>query len=613
MIPEDVLASIRERTDIGVLVGEYVKLKKSGASFKGLCPFHNEKTPSFYVHPQRGFFHCFGCQASGDVFAFLTRLEGLPFPEAARMLAERAGVEIPDSDPRRDAERRREKEKTDRITGLLDEAAGFYVRMMAEHPEGSVARDAYRARDVDDETAEKFRLGYAPHAWDGLVNLFRQKQRSPQEAEAAGLVVPRRSRDGYYDRFRHRLMFPIADAQGRIVAFSGRALPPPPGAAEDREPPAKYINSPEGPLYQKGKLLFGLWEGRVSIRRQGWALLCEGNFDVVCLHRQGLDNAVAPLGTALTADQARLLRRFAERVVILFDGDSAGRKAVRAAFPHLAEAGLPAKVVSLPEGHDPDSFLREHGAEALQTRIDGAPGIVEHLIEAAAEGSRGDAAATADAISSLGPVLKRVDNPVERRLYVDKIAQKFGVRDIDAVRQQLRRGLSQGRPRRRPSRDEGPPPEAALAAPPPKRRPVPPLEGEVLGALLDQPELFQTAEAEKISELLTDPDLRAIFQASAHQVGQRGGVDASALLDQIGASGTSWWLKERLAVQVHHDVDSARRVLQGVTPRLEKKAREEVARQLMEQAVAARRAGDDALADRLTKERMALLRGALRK
>jgi len=612
MIPDDVIASIRERIDIGVLVGEYVKLKKSGASFKGLCPFHNEKTPSFYVHPQRGFFHCFGCQASGDVFGFLTRLEGLPFPEAVRRLAERAGIEIPDSDPQRDAERRREKEKTDRIASLLDEAAGFYVRMLDEHPNGAMAKQAYLDRDVDEETAQRFRLGYAPDAWDGLVNLFRQKQRSPGEAESAGLVVPRRSRDGYYDRFRHRLMFPVTDAQGRIVAFSGRALPSL-EEEDDREPPAKYINSPETPLYQKGKLLFGLWEGRVSIRRQGWAVLCEGNFDVVCLHRHGLDNAVAPLGTAMTVDQARLLRRFAERAVILFDGDKAGRKAVRAAFPHLAEAGLPARVVALPEGHDPDSYLREHGIDALQSRIDGAPGIVEHLIDQAASNSRGDAAATADAISSLGPVLKRVDNPVERRLYIDRIAQKFGVRDIDAVRQQLRRGLSRNRPRRRPEPEVPPPMDGPPIDAVPIRRDIDPLQGEVLGAMLDQPALFESPESEKIHEVLTDPDLRAIFQATSRQVGRREGVDASVLLDQIGANGASGWLKERLAIQLHDDIEAARQVLRDVVPRLEKKAREQAAKRLEEPIRAARRAGDDALADRLTRERMALLRGALRK
>ncbi|MAQ18123.1 MAG: DNA primase [Sandaracinus sp.] len=613
MIPDDVLASIRERTDIGVLIGEYVKLKKSGASFKGLCPFHNEKTPSFYVHPQRGFFHCFGCQASGDVFGFLTRLEGLPFPEAARRLAERAGVEIPEGDPRKDAERRRERETTERIAQLLDEATGYYMKMMGEHPHGNLARECYEGRGVDAETAERFRLGYAPDAWDRLVDLFRQKQRSPRDAEAAGLVVPRRTRDGYYDRFRHRLMFPVSDSQGRIVAFSGRALPPAPGSGDEQEAPAKYINSPEGPLYTKGKLLYGLWEGRVSIRRQGWALLCEGNFDVVCLHQHGFDNAVAPLGTALTDDQSKLLRRFAERVVVLFDGDGAGRKATRAAFPHLADVGLPAKVVALPQGQDPDSFLREYGADALRDRIESAPGIVEHLIDEAASNSTGDAAATADAISSLGPVLKRVSNPVERRLYIDRIAQKFGVRDIDAVRQQLRRGLTQQRPRRRPEPEADAPIEDARPRQRAPRRPIDPLQGEVLGAMLDQPELFHTPEAEKISHVLTDPDLRAIFQATSRQVGRRGGVDASALLDEIRDMGASWWLEERLAVQLHEEVDSARRVLADVVPRLEKKAREVEARQLMEQAVAARRAGDDALADRLTRERMALLRGVLRK
>ena len=615
MIPDDALAAIRERTDIGVLIGESVRLTKSGSSLKGLCPFHAEKTPSFYVHPQRGFFHCFGCQTSGDVFGFMTRMEGLSFPEAARRLAERAGVTIPDADPERDAARRRERDKEDRLVALMDEAAGFYRRMLTEHPRGAVARQAYADRVVDDATAERFRLGFAPEAWDSLAETLRSKGRSPSEAESAGLLLPRRSGRGYYDRFRNRLMFPVSDTQGRIVAFSGRALPPPEvsqasgGRPPDGESPAKYINSPQTPLYDKGKLLFGLWEGRVPIRREGWALLCEGNFDVVCLHGAGLDTAVAPLGTALTSDQAALLRRFADRVVLLFDGDKAGRKAVRAAFAILAAANLPARVVALPEGHDPDSFLREHGVDALRQRIENAPGIVEHLIDELARRSPSDAAARAGAISSLGPVLRRVDNPVERRLYIDRVAQKFGVRDIEAVKQQLRRGLTgSGR-----SHDRRPAPARVADKKDVPQRSIDALEGEVMGALLDQPSLFGSDGAEKICEVLTDPDLRAIFQATSRQVGRRGGVNASELLDEIGRNGATQWLMQRLAVHRHEDENSARQILDDTLPRLEKRAREAAARELMERAVMARRAGEDALADQLTRQRMELLRGVLRK
>ncbi|MCB9599602.1 MAG: DNA primase [Sandaracinus sp.] len=448
MIPDEAIADLRARVDLKALVGEYVRLVKSGASWKGLCPFHNEKSASFYVHPDRGFFHCFGCGASGDVFAFLMRLEGLTFPDAARRLAERAGVELPVQDPAREHEHRKVRAREERLVAVVEAAAGFFMKQLDEHPLGGMAREVWRARGITDETAESFRLGYAPHGWDGLVGFLRQRGYQASDAEAVGLVVPRKQNDGFYDRFRHRLMFPISDHQGRIVAFSGRLLDPPPDAPPEREPGAKYVNSPEGPLYKKGQILYGLHEGRVEIRRRGWAVICEGNFDLVALHQGGFPNSVAPMGTALTDDQAKLLRRYAERVVLLFDGDAAGRKAVRASFDVLAKAGVDASVVTLPPGADPDSFLRENGPEELQKRVEAAPGIVEHLIDDAASHGIRDASDKARAIASLGPVLAKVASPIEVRLHVERVARRFGISDVDAVRQQLRQGLRQRREER---------------------------------------------------------------------------------------------------------------------------------------------------------------------
>ncbi|MFK8001127.1 MAG: DNA primase [Polyangiales bacterium] len=607
MIPEETIAQIRERVDIVALVGEYVRLSKSGASFKGLCPFHAEKSPSFYVHPQRRFFHCFGCQASGDVFSFLTRLEGLPFPEAASRLADKAGVEIPASDPAAEADRKRRRNREERLVEITDAAAGFFARALREHPLGGMARQVFEDRGLSQESVETFRLGYAPHSWDALGRFLREKGYSLEDAEAVGLVVPRRG-SGHYDRFRHRLMFPICDHQGRIVAFSGRVLPAPPGEDEEREKGAKYINSPEGPLYTKGQVLFGLHEGRVETRRTGWCLLCEGNFDLVKLHQAGFANSVAPMGTALTSQQAGLLKRFATRVILLFDGDAAGRKAIRASYPLLTKAGLAASVVALPAGDDPDTFLSQHGSEALRMRVDSAPSIVEYLIDQGARESAGDPSLKAQAIEDLGPVLRAIDNPVETRLYVERIAQKFEVRDIDAVRQQLRRGLRRGRnPRERQKPQPAPRPVQAK-----RRAPPNPLELECLGAFIDQTGLIRAPIAERYEEVLTDPDLRAILQATSRLVGERGGLEGSALIAEMIDNSALAWLEGRIVQPMHEDEAGALRFLEEGLPRLEIKARQKAAEALQRQVFQARSNGDDELADQLTRQRLELLRGALK-
>lgn len=609
MIPESAIADLRARVDLQALVSEYVKLKRSGASWKGLCPFHNEKSPSFFVHPERGFFHCFGCGASGDVFAFLIRLEGLSFPDAARRLAERVGVELPSEDPQRDAEQRRARAAMERLLAVVDAAAGFFIEQVDGHPLGPMARAAWRARGISDETARTFRLGYAPDGWDGLIDHLRQRGYAASDAEAVGLIVPRRQPEGaprrkaepgFYDRFRHRLMFPITDHQGRIVAFSGRLLDPPPGAPPEREPGAKYVNSPEGPLYTKGQILYGLHEGRVEIRRRGWALLCEGNFDLVALHQAGFPNAVAPMGTALTDAQGKLLRRFAERVVLLFDGDAAGRKAVRAAFDVLAKVGLDASVVNLPPGQDPDSFLRTHGAEALTAQIDAAPGIVEHLIDdAAAQGCR-DASEKARAIASLGPVLAQVASPLEARLHIERIARRFSVPDIEAVRRQLRQGL----------REERSP--ASAEAPPPKPRPATEryskVELEGLGVILDLG-LWREPEARRFGELLTSADLCAIFDTASHLV-EREGVEAPALLRELHGNEALPWLEGRLARPEHVDRDEGLEMLRTCIPLLQKRWVAARKQQIQDGLLAAVRAGDQARANELRMELQALLRGA---
>jgi DNA primase len=608
VLPDETIAAIRERTDIVALVGEYVRLTRAGASFKGLCPFHNEKTPSFHVTPARRFFHCFGCGASGDVISFVMKLEGRSFPEAVRLLAERAGVELPQQDSREAAEHRRARQKRERLGALMDAAAGFYRRMLAEHPLGGMAREELARRGVTEASADLFRLGYAPAGWDGLATFLAREGWSPAEAEEVGLLVPRRAGGGHYDRFRHRLVFPVADVHGTIVAFSGRLLPPPPGEAPpaEGEAGAKYVNSPESPLYRKGEVLFGLHQGRVAIRRQGIAILCEGNFDLVMLHQAGFDVAVAPMGTALTLAQAKLLRRFAERVVLLFDGDAAGRKAVRAAQPLLREVGLSASVVSLPRGEDPDSFLRRRGPDALRALIDAAPGIVEHLIDDAADGAAGDAAARARAVAGLGPLLATIENAVERGLYVERVAQRFGIPDVGAVRQALRQGALAAR-RAEPRRRTAPDPAAAggaggtaSASVAPRPRPVtqrapPPLEAQLIGALLDVPAMLGGGRAEVLEDLLTQEELRAMVRAARNSV-QQDQVDAAAFVAALGDHPYRAWVEGRLAIH-EHDAESAERVVADATRRLGLARLHAELADVKREVLRARRAGDHETAE----------------
>lgn len=669
MIPDEKIPEIRERTDVVALIQQYVSLKRVGASFRGLCPFHGEKTPSFYVHPSRQFFHCFGCQVSGDVITFYMRIEGLTFPEALRQLAERAGVELPAGDARTDADVRNAKARRERLVAVMDAAAGFYVQRLKDHPLAEIARAELKRRNIEPATAEAFRLGYAPHGWDALSVWLGQQGHSMKDAEELGLVVPRKSGGGYYDRFRHRLLFPVSDHNGRIVAFSGRILDAPPDeplSDRNTEPAAKYVNSPENPLFRKSEVLFGLHEGRVDIRQKGWVVVCEGNFDLVALHQAGFQNAVAPLGTAFTPEHAKLLKRFAQRVVLMFDGDKAGRKAVRTAFPLLTAVGLASKVVRLPADDDPDTVLRREGPEALLRRIEAAPSILEHLIDEAADEAAGDPAQMSAAIANLGPILQALDNPVEIRLYVERIARKFQISDIEAVRQQLRRGVRDAKANVRPPRDGGRgaapvvtdapnvpgdysgsaggrPPGPGRDAPfppndtgrdrgagpgdrsasPTARRPenaasdkdLPLLQCELVGVVLDSPALLGTEDGQKLEALLTSTDLKSIFQNATRIYKERARLDAVTLmtsLDENGSAignGTLRWLTERLAIQ-KYETDTAGKALKEGIPRLAQRNIEVELPKIEAQIHAARRAGNEEHATALTKEHFRLFRSA---
>ncbi|MCX7993441.1 MAG: DNA primase [Fimbriimonadales bacterium] len=360
----DLREEIRDRIDLVDLVSQYVKLERAGKNFKGLCPFHTEKTPSFHVSPALNRFHCFGCGASGDAFGFLMQIEGLSFREAMRRLAERAGIEL-----RADSLPQETQDERDRLRKLVYAANFFYRQCLKRTPS---AQQYLAQRGLTPETIEAFELGYAPDGWDYLLKFLQKHNFNPQEAEAAGLLKAREDGSGYYDRFRNRITFPIHDAAGRVVAFGARTM-------GNDEP--KYLNSPETPLFEKRNTLYGWHRARGEILKQRAAIIVEGYLDLIMLHQYGFTHSLATLGTAFTDDHAARLKRLAERVYLMFDSDSAGVRAALRAGEVLMQAGIPTFVVHLPAGEDPDSLLRTQGADALQRALDAATPVALFGIE----------------------------------------------------------------------------------------------------------------------------------------------------------------------------------------------------------------------------------------
>lgn len=359
---DDIIQRVRDASDIVSVVGEYVPLKKAGSSYKGLCPFHSEKSPSFIVSPSRHSFHCFGCGKGGNVITFVMEMEKMPFPEALRHLAGKAGVLLPtpqDSAQDVEVDRRRERMLA------LNELAGKLYHEKLLSAEGQGARDYYKARGFTKEMAVKFQIGFAPPGWDFLKNAAQKAGFTQEELLAAGLVVHHEEKNTYYDKFRNRLIFPVFNNYDKIIAFGGRTL------GEDAGP--KYLNSPETLLFKKGETLYLLNAARDGIRRVGFVLVVEGYFDALALHLHGFDNAVATLGTALTAQHGPLVKRYTKDVVFSYDADTAGQAAVLRGFEPLMQAGLNVKVLVLPDAKDPDEYLRKHPKEELAGLIEKAP------------------------------------------------------------------------------------------------------------------------------------------------------------------------------------------------------------------------------------------------
>jgi DNA primase len=574
MIPDDVIAQIRDAADIVAVIGQHVPLKKAGTSWKGLCPFHGEKTASFNVVPAKQFFHCFGCQKHGDVFSFLMELEGKSFVEVAEELANRFGIAVPRLEESPELKRARGERFA--MLEMNKLAAAFYREVLADPKRGEPGRTYLARRGVTTETADRFQLGYAPSDWSALSDYLKAKRADLELAVRLGLVAHRPRVGGYYDRNRDRLVCPVVVPGGEIAGFSSRIVgtaakapdgprvtdqrapasapagprvtdqrapasaPAGPRVTDQRAPasapagdaPPKYINSPESAVYKKGKLLFGLAQAREAMHTRKRAVLVEGNFDVITLHQSGFTEVVAPLGTALTHEQVSVLKRLTERIVLLYDGDSAGYKATMHALQLCVEADAEVLVASRP-GHarsggagmlsggvDPDSLVAGGGAALLREAIDRAQGGIEFFAFEVWGKARANSDARARALEDAARLVGKIANPVKRDLIVGTLATAMDV-NVGVVRSALARGGGGAGPRppapHRPAQHPNAPSLQAEPAAPATQKPIapPPMEElELIALLADHPLLIATAEADKAFWLLTDARLRAMYSAA---------------------------------------------------------------------------------------------------
>lgn len=410
--PPELLELIQSHNDIVEVVSQYFPLKRSGQNYKILCPFHSEKTPSFFVNPQKQIFHCFGCGAGGDVFSFIMLQENMTFPEAVRFLAERAHVEL----PAQDSEALSRKDTLFKVHEL---ALSYYQWGLTKSKSGEKARSFLKARRISPVTITRFKLGYAQPGWDNFFRQARQKGFKAELLVEAGLALPRSGGDGYYDRFRDRLIIPVCDTRGRVIAFGGRVL-------DNSEP--KYINSPDTPLFHKGQMLFGLHLAKEPISQAGEVILGEGYFDVIRAHQEKVENMVCSQGTAFTEIQAKILKRYTDKVVIAFDADQAGTTAALRGLAIFLHKNFEVRIALLPPGDDPDSFIREKGPEAFRKTVGESIPLLDFKLQKLCEKhdlrtDRGKLALSREMLETIS----QIESAVLRDSYTKKLARRLGV------------------------------------------------------------------------------------------------------------------------------------------------------------------------------------------
>jgi DNA primase len=423
---------VKQQADIVRVVGEYVRLKKSGQNFSGLCPFHSEKTPSFAVHPVKQIYHCFGCGVGGDVFKFVMEMEKISFPEAIRVVAEKCGIAVPRARERTPEERQENQQRTS-LVEMHREAAAFFAQTLNGTPEGRAAKAYLLDRGLDSEAVARFGIGFAPSGGEALLRAMKQKY--PEKVLEVSGLFSRDQSGRLYDRFRRRVMFPIANESGKIVAFGGRAL-------GDDLP--KYLNSPETPIYSKSNVLYHLDRAKEALRQRDFAVLVEGYMDAIAVALAGISNVVASCGTSLTEPQVKLLTRFTRRIIVNYDPDTAGQAATERSLTLLLEQGVEVRVLALPGGKDPDSFIRAEGAAAYTKLLNEAPPYVDYLISRARQMDLTSAEGKLRAVNFLMPYVQRVPDRILRSEWATRIAQQLRIEE-PVLRESMRKAANERR------------------------------------------------------------------------------------------------------------------------------------------------------------------------
>lgn len=516
-IPETIIDQVRLSIDIVDVVGDHVALTRRGKNFVGLCPFHDDSTPSLNVSQEKQIYKCFACGAGGNSFTFLRDIENISFIEAVRLLADRVGIALPDAKPT-DPD---QQEVFDQLYRANELAVKYFYHLLTQDEKAADAMAYLENRGINRDVIDAFSLGYAPDQWDGFLQVATRRDFSPQILERAGLVSQRQTGGGFYDRFRNRITFPIHAATGRPVAFGARALDP--------NEQAKYINSPETPVYNKSATLYGLWRDRDAIRDAGTALVVEGYMDLIALSQYGIENAVASSGTALTTDHARLLRRYAPKTILIFDGDTAGATAAMRGIGSLFEVGLEVRVVTLPEDHDPDSYVRAHGPDGLLRLTENAAPAIDFLIEQFAQR---DDLTTVDGKTrtahALAELIGRITDNALKQFLTKDIAEKIGIDEeiLIGIAQTQRRST-------RPQNGQQEPLSASRTRQAGETYDTRPRsERELLTYMMQHPETADTVLQQISPDNFTNSTYRQIATMIARNRQQKQSIEAAHLINQ---------------------------------------------------------------------------------
>ena len=511
-IPDEKITEIRASCSLVAVISGYVNLTKAGINYKGLCPFHEEKTPSFVVSEAKKIFHCFGCGASGDVFTFLMKYEHLSFQNAVRQLAQRQGISLPEKTLT--PEQRKQIDEREELFHINKIAAQFYHETLLHNQRGSKAREYLRQRGIDTACITEYCLGFAPEGWGSLLQQLKTSNLSLAHAQNIGLIIPK-GEGRYYDRFRERIIFPIFNVAGRIIGFGGRVL-------DAGEP--KYLNSPESQLFNKRNQLYGLSVAAKQIAQRDEAIIVEGYFDLLSLHQAGFKHAVAPLGTALTVQHIQLLKRYTTQIITVFDADSSGEKAMMRSLPPFLENGISPRMVLLPAGHDPDSFVRRHGAQAFADLVKNAMPLLDFVISRTMKKFPIDTTpGKIRACEEIIPLLQTITHELERDLYTQKVAQLLGIKEAYLSS----RVEKKARPLMQPYVEQAKAPEQVLVGGEKAER-------LIVELMLHHPEIITLVEENSVLDEFTAPELREVGLLLCSTYHQSGTISTADVLQSVG-------------------------------------------------------------------------------